>query len=434
MNHGFRRTTSLVCTTALLWLSTSFGSPRAQAPAPAAAQHPSAPPPGSPAPGSRCLGCGTAPEPIDDSDHTGWRQIFDGKTLTNWDGNPDVWKVEDGAITAEHWPERRVGTTYIIWRGGEPGDFELKLEVKADYDVHGGIFYRSIVGAAPATPAGAGSGTRGAPSAAATSPRPQPAPLAVPSDPRWNVRGYALDWDYDPGNNGNIQDPGAGRTDTQIVWRGHIVRTNNGKRPRSIGTLGDRDALMLTERATSPGTMWPGDIVQALASVMPPETIVSTDVGSHKYLFGQYWPSRKPETFWMSNGLSGMAYGLSAAIGAKLARPDAPVLAAVGDGGFSMNAQELETAERVGAPFITLVLEDGSFSLIKISQAGKKLPSYRTEFGRIDTVKMAEACGVRGLRTANPDQLASAAKEACDERRSLVIAVPVNDADYTRMF
>ena len=163
-------------------------------------------------------------------------------------------------------------------------------------------------------------------------------------------------------------------------------------------------------------------------------TIVSTDVGSHKYLFGQYWPSRKPETFWMSNGLSGMAYGLSAAIGAKLARPDAPVLAAVGDGGFSMNAQELETAERVGAPFITLVLEDGSFSLIKISQAGKKLPSYRTEFGRIDTVKMAEACGVRGLRTANTDQLASAAKEACDERRSLVIAVPVNDADYTRMF
>ena len=60
---------------------------------------------------------------------------------------------------------------------------------------------------------------------------------------------------------------------------------------------------------------------QALASVMPPETIVTTDVGSHKYLFGQFWPSRQPETFWMSNGLSGMAYGLSAAIGAKLARP-----------------------------------------------------------------------------------------------------------------
>jgi acetolactate synthase-1/2/3 large subunit len=129
-----------------------------------------------------------------------------------------------------------------------------------------------------------------------------------------------------------------------------------------------------------------------------------------------------------------MAYGLSAAIGAKLARPGAPVLAAVGDGGFSMNAQELETAHRVGAPFVTVVLEDGSYSLIKISQAGKKLPPYRTEFGRIDTVKMADACGVEGLRTTNPDELASAAKRAVSEERSLVIAVPVDDADYLRMF
>jgi acetolactate synthase-1/2/3 large subunit len=80
------------------------------------------------------------------------------------------------------------------------------------------------------------------------------------------------------------------------------------------------------------------------------------------------------------------------------------------------------------------VLEDGSYSLIKISQAGKKLPPYRTEFGPIDTVKMAEACGVRGLRTTHPDELASAAKRAVDERSSLVIAVPVDDADYTRMF
>lgn len=215
---------------------------RAQAPStPAATTHPTAPPAGSPPAGSRCLGCGTAPEPIDVNDHTGWIQIFDGKTLTHWDGNPEVWKVEDGAIAAENWPERRVGTTYMIWRGGEPGDFELKLEVKADYDVHGGIFYRSLVGPDPGRSSAASTGRAAAPPGTT---RPQPAPVAIPSDPRWNVRGYALDWDYDPGNNGNIQDPGAGRTDTQIVWRGHIVRTENGKRPRSIGSLGERDALM----------------------------------------------------------------------------------------------------------------------------------------------------------------------------------------------
>jgi len=181
-------------------------------------------------------------------------------------------------------------------------------------------------------------------------------------------------------------------------------------------------------------TMWPGDIVGALAEACPRETIVTTDVGSHKYLFGQFWPSRDPETFWMSNGLSGMAYGLSAAIGAKLARPDAPVLAAVGDGGFSMNAQELETAERVGAPLVIVVLEDGSYSLIKLSQEGKRLPSYRTDFSPIDTVKLAEACGVEGLRTTDPAELASAARAAIARGRSLVIAVPVAYADYRRLF
>ncbi len=191
---------------------------------------------------------------------------------------------------------------------------------------------------------------------------------------------------------------------------------------------------MLSGTAGAPGTMWPGDIIRALSDAVPSETIVTTDVGSHKYLFGQYWPSRHPETFWMSNGLSGMAYGLSAAIGAKLARPDVPVLAAVGDGGFSMNAQELETAERVGAPFITIVLEDCSYSLIKLSQENKQLEPYRMDFNPIDNVKMAEACGVQGLRTSNPDEMASAVKRAVAQRSSLVIAVPVHYSDYRKLF
>ena len=184
----------------------------------------------------------------------------------------------------------------------------------------------------------------------------------------------------------------------------------------------------------SSNTMWPGDIIRALADAVPPSTIVTTDVGSHKYLFGQFWPSRHPQTFWMSNGLSGMAYGLSAAIGAKLARPDVPVLCAVGDGGFSMNAQELETAERVGAPFVTVVLEDGSYSLIKLAQEGRKLEPYRMDFRPIDTVKMAESCGVAALRTANPDELAAAVRRAVERGTSLVVGVPVNYADYKLLF
>jgi acetolactate synthase I/II/III large subunit len=255
----------------------------------------------------------------------------------------------------------------------------------------------------------------------------------VEVDKTWHAE-RPIHWVLESPNAAGIVPAGAALVDHAALLDALIERTPPRSWPAPFKEFQDRRARMLTDRTESAGTMWPGDIVQALASVMPPETIVTTDVGSHKYLFGQYWPSRESETFWMSNGLSGMAYGLSAAIGAKLARPGAPVLAAVGDGGFSMNAQELETAERVAAPFITVVVEDGSYSLIKISQAGKKLPPWRTEFGPIDTVKVAEACGVKGLRTTNPDELASAAKRAADERRSLVIAVPVDDADYTRMF
>jgi hypothetical protein len=197
-------------------------------------QQPSAAPPAAtPGPARPCAGCGIAPEPIDPKDYTGWTQIFDSKTLDGWDGNPEVWRVEDGAISAESTAARRLATTFIVWRGGEPADFELKLEIKTDRDIHSGVFYRGKVGPNPPRP-----GARG--SAPAT--RPQPS-FAVPADPKWNVTGYSLDFDYALDNNGNIQDT-SGRAETQIVWRGHFVRMEPGKRPRSIGSLGDRDALM----------------------------------------------------------------------------------------------------------------------------------------------------------------------------------------------
>lgn len=183
----------------------------AQAPAP------------SPAAAKPCAGCGIAPEPRDHRDLIGWTRLFDGATLDGWDGNPAVWKVEDGAITAESTAERRVGSTFLIWKGGEPADFELKLEMKTDRDIHSGVFYRSAI--------------------APLSPRPAKPPHAVPADPKWNVTGYGVDFDYDPDSNGNVQDTG-GRKESQIGWRGFIVRMEPGQRPRAIGSLGDRDALM----------------------------------------------------------------------------------------------------------------------------------------------------------------------------------------------
>jgi acetolactate synthase-1/2/3 large subunit len=174
------------------------------------------------------------------------------------------------------------------------------------------------------------------------------------------------------------------------------------------------------------GTVEPTALVRAVAAVSPPETILTTDVGSHKYLFGQFWPNREPMTFFQSNGLSGMGYGLPAAMGAKLARPNVPVIAVLGDGGFSMNSQELETAERIGAPVIVVVLADNSYSLIRHSQVGRGLPNYGVDFGPIDSVALARACGVDGVRATTTEEISSVVREAMTANRSLVVEVPVD--------
>lgn len=255
----------------------------------------------------------------------------------------------------------------------------------------------------------------------------------VEVDKTWHAE-LPIQWVLETRNAANAMPEGA-----QLV--NHLALLEElmeGRPPKTWGrpfaSFQQQRADLLKGSAGAPHAMWPGDLIRALADAVPSDTIVTTDVGSHKYLFGQFWPSRHPETFWMSNGLSGMAYGLSAAIGAKLARPDVPVLAAVGDGGFSMNAQELETAERIGAPFITVVLEDQAYSLIKLSQENKQLEPYRMDFNPIDTVKVAEACGVQALRTSNPDELAAAVRQAVRENESLVAGVPVHYADYRKLF
>ena len=255
----------------------------------------------------------------------------------------------------------------------------------------------------------------------------------VEVDKTWHAE-LPIRWILEAPNVGNIVPEGAELIDHAEFLDAICEQDAPAKWGQPYSSFQRQREKMLRDGESNGERMWPGDLISALASVLPPETIVTTDVGSHKYLFGQFWPSQKPETFWMSNGLSGMSYGIAAAVGAKCARPDVPVLAAVGDGGFSMNSQELESAKRIGAPFITVVLEDGSYSLIKLSQENKKLERYRTDFGPIDAVKIAEACGIEGFRTSDPEELASIVTRAVERNGSVVVSVPILYSDYRRLF
>lgn len=200
------------------------------------------------------------PEPLNFAEREGWTSLFDGRTLAGWDGNPDVWSVEAATITARSTAERRIGSTHIIWSGGEPADFELKLEMKLEGDIHSGIAYRSYVdlnrgsagrqagagtGGGAGAAAGATSGARAGAGAGAA--RGNAPALGVPANPKWTLYGPGLDYDYDRLLAGNVEDRGSPRR--EVAWRGGMARAEPGVRPRLVGSLGDPDALMAKLKA-----------------------------------------------------------------------------------------------------------------------------------------------------------------------------------------
>jgi Domain of Unknown Function (DUF1080) len=179
------------------------------------------------------------PDPIDFNDHEGWTQIFDGKTLHGWDGPPDVWHVEDGSIVGESSPEHPSGTTNIIWRGGEVGNFMLKVEMKLEGSgANGGIQYRSLN--LPPRPRQIPA-DRLAQMTEEQKQRMQQNEQQLQKHAKWNLKGYQGDFDYNNRYTGQLYEQDSDRG--IIAWRGQMVATDPGKKPRLLATLGTSDEL-----------------------------------------------------------------------------------------------------------------------------------------------------------------------------------------------
>jgi Domain of Unknown Function (DUF1080) len=192
-----------------------------------------APPPR--APGSAF----TQPEPINFEDHEGWTQIFDGKSLKGWDGPSDVWHVEDGAIVGESSPEHPSGTTNIIWRGGEPANFRLKVEMKLEGSgANGGIQYRSLnvpPNLKPLSP------ERLAQMTTEQKQRVEQSQALMQKHAKWNLTGYQADFDFNNRYTGQLYEQSSARG--IIAWRGQVVVTEPGKKPTLLASLGTSDEL-----------------------------------------------------------------------------------------------------------------------------------------------------------------------------------------------
>jgi hypothetical protein len=180
---------------------------------------------------------------INFADHTGFTSIFDGRTLTNWDGAPEVWRIEDGAIVGESRPDKPAGTTFIIWRGGEPGDFEMKLEIKLEGSGNSGIQYRSRQ-AEPS--ANFGPPRQGAPNPGAAPRGPGgrgPGPGAGPYQ-KWNMQGYQADYDATGNMAGQLFEGGRFPGERGITTRpGQVVLLQSGQQPQVVGMVTSLDEL-----------------------------------------------------------------------------------------------------------------------------------------------------------------------------------------------
>jgi acetolactate synthase-1/2/3 large subunit len=138
------------------------------------------------------------------------------------------------------------------------------------------------------------------------------------------------------------------------------------------------------------------------------------------------FPAHEPGTVLIANGLAGMGFALPTAIAAKLVHPKRHVVAVHGDGGFLMNAQELETAMRLRTAFVNVVWENGEFGSIAWKQDKKFGHHFDVGFGNPDFVKLAEAFGVPAWRCASADDFAPRLRHAQSLDLPSVIVVPID--------
>ena len=179
------------------------------------------------------------------------------------------------------------------------------------------------------------------------------------------------------------------------------------------------------------GTPWdgpgvhPGRVVSALARVLPPDAIVTTDAGHFGGWAARGLWFRRPGTF-IGTTAGAMGFGLPAAIAASLVAPGRPVVALAGDGGFAMTMAEIETAVREGAHPVAIVMDNERYQTIRDHQDRRGLSPIATDLGPVNFVGVAEALGARAVRIEDDEAFEPALREALSSRHMTVLHLPID--------
>jgi acetolactate synthase-1/2/3 large subunit len=177
----------------------------------------------------------------------------------------------------------------------------------------------------------------------------------------------------------------------------------------------------------------PARIVADTRQALGREDIVLVDTGALKMWMARLYPTYAPNTCLISNGLSTMAWTVPGAIGAKIARPEAKVLVATGDGSFLMNSQEIETALRLRLPLVILIWVDDAYGLISWKMDLEIGHNVDTRFGNPDFVAYADSFGAKGYRISSADELLPTLRTALADDTVSIIACPVDYSANTEL-
>ncbi len=172
-------------------------------------------------------------------------------------------------------------------------------------------------------------------------------------------------------------------------------------------------------------------VIEALDKATEGKAILTTDVGQHQMWTAQYYTFSEPRTLLSSGGLGTMGYGLGAAIGAKIARPDKTVVNITGDGCFRMNLVELATASRYNLHVIDIIVDNRVLGMVRQWQTlfyGKRYSQTILE-DRVDYCKVAEGMGCMAIRISKPEEVEPALKKALEADGPVVIDCMIEEDD-----
>ena len=196
-----------------------------------------------------------------------------------------------------------------------------------------------------------------------------------------------------------------------------------------------RDACLHAKRQTAPRYDAPGQLIYAPAllkrlSEMAPDAVVSCDVGQHQMWVAQHWGFDHPRHHLTSGALGAMGFGLPAAVGAQMVRPDARVICVSGDGSFLMNVQELATVARYRLPVKIVLLDNQALGMVRQWQE----LFFERRYSEIDLsdnpdfCALAQAFGVKTMKIDSRTDVESALQALLDEPGPALLHVAIDQA------